>query len=211
MLLTYFHPAPCQWVRYGAFFEELELNDSSVPPEFDTLAHELASSILHFIERSVGDRAVAEELLQETLIRMNNGLASFAGRSSVKTWVFSIARHIVADYLRHPDRKRSIIALDEIEEPIDPEPWVGERLIESEMNGCIRAVIETLPESYRTALILHDLEGLSAEQAAEVCNCSVTATKMRIHRARHKLKDALVKQCDFYHDKESVFRCDTKA
>jgi RNA polymerase sigma-70 factor (ECF subfamily) len=191
-------------------FEETGLNGSSGQPAFDSAAQELALSILHFIERSVGNRAVAEELLQETLIRMNKGLPSFAGRSSVKTWAFSIARNIVADYLRHPDRKRSIVALDEIEEPIDPEREIDERLVESEMNECIRAVIETLPESYRAALILHDLEGLSAEQTAEVCDCSVATAKIRIHRARHKLKDALAKQCDFYHDKESVFRCNRK-
>lgn len=187
------------------------MNGSSGQPAYDNAAHELASSILHFIERSVGNRAVAEELLQETLIRVNKGLPSFAGRSSVKTWAFSIARHIVADYLRHPDRKRSIVALDEIEEPIDPEREIDERLVESEMNECLRAVIETLPESYRAALILHDLEGLSAEQTAEVCDCSVATAKIRIHRARHKLKDALGKQCGFYHDKEGVFRCDRKA
>lgn len=79
------------------------------------------------------------------------------------------------------------------------------------MSECIRAVIDTLPESYRAALILHDLEGLSAEQTAEVCECSVATAKIRIHRARDELKDALAKQCDYYHDKESVLRCDRKA
>ncbi|MDZ7663007.1 RNA polymerase sigma factor [Thiohalophilus sp.] len=187
------------------------MNGSSRQSAFDTAARELASPILHFIERSVGNRAVAEELQQETLLRMYKGLSSFAGRSSVKTWAFSIARRVVADYLRHPDRERSIVALDETEEPIDPEREIDQRLVESEMNECIRAVIETLPESYRSALLLHDLEGLSAVQTADVCECSVATAKIRIHRARHKLKDALAKQCDFYHDKESVFRCDRKA
>ena len=190
--------------------EESGLNGLSGQPAFDTAAHELASSILHFIEWSVGNRAVAEELLQETLIRMNKGLPSFAGRSSLKTWAFSIARNVVADYLRHPDRERSIVPLDQVKEAVAPEREIDERLVASEMNECIRAIIETLPESYRAALILHDLEGLSAEQIAEVCDCSVATAKIRIHRGRRKLKDALAKLCDFYHDKESVFRCDRK-
>lgn len=180
-------------------------------PTLDAAARELASSILHFLERYVGNRAVAEELLQETLIRMNKGLPSFVGRSSVKTWAFSIASRAAADYLRHRDRKTNIIALDTIEEPIDPERGIDERVVVDEMNECIRAVIDSLPEPYRAALILHDLEGLSAEQTSEVCKCSVSTAKIRIHRARNRLKEALAKQCGFYRDEENVFRCDRKA
>lgn len=187
------------------------MNSTSEQPTFETTAYELAASVQHFIVRSVGNQSVAEDLLQETLIRMNKGLPSFAGRSSLKTWAFSIARRVVADYLRHPDRKRNIITLDAIEEPIDSARELDERLMEGEMNECIRAVIDTLPESYRAALILHDLEGLSVEQTSEVCDCSVATAKIRIHRARHRLKEALAKQCNFYHDKESIFRCDRKA
>lgn len=187
------------------------MNSPSAQTSFDTVARELASSMLHFLERYVGNHAVAEELLQETLIRMEKGLPSFAGRSSVKTWAFAIASRVAADYLRHPDRRTQIVPLDAITEPVDPEPPVVERIVMDEMNECIRGVIDSLPESYRAALILHDLEGLSAEQTAEVCECSVATAKIRIHRARSRLKEALAKQCEFYRDEESVLRCDRKA
>ena len=187
------------------------MNSAPGQPTFDAVARELAASILHFLERYVGNRAVAEDLLQETLIRMNRGLPSFAGRSSVKTWAFSIASHVAADYLRHPDRRTSIVPLDAIEEPVDPALGIDERMVVDEMNECIRGVIDSLPESFRSALILHDLEGLSAEQTAEVCECSVATAKIRIHRARDRLKQALARQCEFYRDEESVLRCDRKA
>jgi RNA polymerase sigma-70 factor (ECF subfamily) len=186
------------------------MNSAPAHPAFDAVARELASAILHFLERYVGNRAVAEELLQETLLRMNKGLPSFAGRSSVKTWAFAIASRVAADYLRHPDRKTSIVALDAIEEPIDPERGIEERLIVGEMNECMRGVIDSLPDAYRAALILHDLQGHSAEQTSEICECSVATAKIRIHRARNRLKEALAKQCEFYRDEESVFRCDRK-
>lgn len=179
-------------------------------PTLDATARELASSILHFLDRLVGNRAVAEELLQETLIRMDKGLPGFAGRSSIKTWAFSIARHVAADYLRHPDRKARTIPLDAIDEPIDPERGIDERVVVDEMNECIRAVIDSLPEPYRAALVLHDLEGLSAEQTATICECTVSAAKIRIHRARKRLKDALAQQCAFYRDQQSVFRCERR-
>ena len=102
-------------------------------------------------------------------------------------------------------------AADEAAEPVDPDPAIDERLVVDEMNACVRQVIDSLPDVYRAALVLHDLEGLSAEQTAEICDCSVATAKIRIHRARLRLREALKAQCEFYRDPESVFRCDRKA
>lgn len=144
-------------------------------------------------------------------MRINKGLPSFAGRSSIKTWAFSIANRVAVDYLRQPGRNVRAIELTEVEEPIDVDRTIDERLIIDEMNACVRQVIANLPDTYRAALILHDLEGLSAAQIAEICDCSVATAKIRIHRARLRLKEALQGQCEFYRDSESVFRCDRKA
>ncbi len=187
------------------------MNAVDAPPVFEDLARELAQPIMHYLERYVGDRAVAEDLWQETLMRMHKGLSTFAGRSSIKTWAFSIASRVAADYFRHPGRKARIVELDETAELIDSDRAICERLAVDEMNQCVRQVIDSLPHAYRTALILHDLEGLSAEQTAEICDCSVAATKIRIHRARNRLKEALRTQCEFYRDSDNVFRCDRKA
>lgn len=186
------------------------MNGAVGQPAFQDIARDLAQPLLRYLERYVGDRVVAEELRQETLMRINKGLASFAGRSSIKTWVFSIASRVAADYLRHPDRRMRIVELNQVAEPIDPDRAIDERLVVDEMNECVRQVIDSLPDAYRAALILHDLEGLSAEQTAEICDCSVASAKIRIHRARLRLKEELKGQCDFYRDPDSVFRCDRK-
>lgn len=167
--------------------------------------------VLHYLMRYVGDRAVAEDLQQETLVRIARGWSSFAGRSSVKTWAFSIASRVAADYFRHPDRQARIVELDEASNVPDTDPTVGERLVQDEMSRCVREVIDSLPDTYRAALILHDLEGLSAEQTAQACECSVATAKIRIHRARQRLREALDQACSFYHDREGVYRCDRKA
>jgi RNA polymerase sigma-70 factor (ECF subfamily) len=78
------------------------------------------------------------------------------------------------------------------------------------MNRCVRQVIDSLPDTYRAALILHDLEGLTAAQVAQICDCSVATAKIRIHRARARLKEALGNACSFYHDPEGVLRCDRR-
>jgi RNA polymerase sigma-70 factor (ECF subfamily) len=187
------------------------MNEWAGQAEFGDLARSLAQPVMRYLERYVGDRAVAEDLWQETLVRMNKGLPSFAGRSSVKTWVFSIASRVAADYFRDPARKAGIVELSQAAELVDPDRAIDERLVAGEMNGCVRQVIDSLPEAYRAALILHDLEGLSAEQTAAIADCSVASAKIRIHRARLRLKQALNQQCEFYRDTDSVFRCDRKA
>lgn len=187
------------------------MNHVEEQPAFEDVARDLARPIARYLERYVGDRAVAEDLLQETLMRMNKGLSSFAGRSSIKTWAFSIASRVAADYFRHPERKARVVELNEVAELVDADRAFDERMVVDEMNECVRGVIDSLPDPYRAALILHDLEGLSAEQTAEIADCSVASAKIRIHRARLRLKEALKDQCEFYHDPDSVFRCDRKA
>lgn len=177
----------------------------------DDVLAEVAQPVLRYLERYVGNRAIAEDLQQETLVRVARGLVAFAGRSSVKTWALSIANRVAADYFRHPDRQARIVALDEAMEVAAQDPDIDERLIEDEMSQCVRQVIDSLPANYRAALILHDLEGLSAEQTARICACSVANAKIRIHRARDRLREALGRQCAFYHAEDGVYRCDRKA
>jgi RNA polymerase sigma-70 factor (ECF subfamily) len=98
---------------------------------------------------------------------------------------------------------------DSVELP-DADRPVDERLVIDEMNECVRQVIDSLPEDYRAALVLHDLEGHSAAETAEICGCSLPTAKIRIHRARFRLRGALQEKCDFYRDSESVLRCDRK-
>jgi RNA polymerase sigma-70 factor, ECF subfamily len=177
---------------------------------FPELAQKLSKDLLRYLQRYVGNQATAEDLLQETLARMDRGLPDFAGRATAKTWAFSIATRVAADYLRKPDRRIQIVEVDEATQHSDTEPTIDERLVVDEMSACVRQVIASLPEDYRAALVLHELQGLTAEGTAEICGCSLATAKIRIHRARLRLKDALKDECEFYRDSDNVFRCDRK-
>ena len=186
------------------------MGHSTQQASFEKLAQELSPALLRYLRRLVGDQAVADDLLQETLIRIARGHPSFSGRASVKTWAFSIATNAAADYFRQPERRLRIVDVSEADDLPDTGPRVDERIVVDEMNACVRQVIDSLPGDYRSALVLHDLEGLTAEQTAEICDCSLATVKIRIHRARARLKKALQQQCEFYRDAESVLRCDRK-
>ena len=183
------------------------METSNPTPDFEQLARELSAPLLRYLTRQVGDAAIAEDLRQEALLKIERGLPGFGGRADIKTWAFAIASHVAIDYLRLPAHRLKVVEMDEAAQVADANPEVDEQLVIDEMNSCVRGVIDSLPPDYRTALILHDLEGMSAEQTAAVSHCSLATAKIRIHRARQRLKAALATQCDFYRDSDSVFRC----
>jgi RNA polymerase sigma-70 factor (ECF subfamily) len=85
-----------------------------------------------------------------------------------------------------------------------------QKVIRQEMNECIRQVIELLPDSYRSVIVLSELEGFKDNEIADVIGLSLEATKIRIHRARARLKNELTKTCVFYRDEQNEFACDRK-
>jgi len=177
---------------------------------FEEVAGTLRAPILRYLQRFVGDAALAEDLLQETLVRISKGLDRFEARSSVRTWAFKIATHTAVDHLRRSRRDLTLVEVEDLAVIADPGEGLSERLVIDEMNACLRGEIERLPESYRAAILLHDLEGLNATETAEIVGCSLATAKIRIHRARARLKLALLRDCDFYRDGEQVLRCDRR-
>ncbi len=173
----------------------------------EDIVREYRAPLARHLQRQVGDPSVAEDLLQETFIRAARSLGNFEGRSSLKTWLYAIAGNVVVDYLRKPAQRQHIVDLDEAAELEDDDLAVDERMVIDEMNACVRQVIDSLPADYRTALILHDLEDMDGAQTAEVLGLSQGAARVRIHRARARLKAALQESCGFYRDSNSVLRC----
>lgn len=180
------------------------------PFEFEDVAQQLSDPLRRYLGRLVGDRATADDLLQETLLKIARALPGFEGRSSVKTWAFTIATRVATDHFRRPHSRARMVEIDETGSLPVLDAEFDQRLVIDEMNSCVRRVIESLPEDYRTALVLHDLEGQTAAQVADIAGCSIATAKIRIHRARRRLKQALNEECRFYRDQDDVFRCDRK-
>jgi RNA polymerase sigma-70 factor (ECF subfamily) len=186
-------------------------DDTLEHSSFEDVARTLSDPLQRYLERMVGNRATADDLLQETLLRIARGLPNFEGRSSVKTWAFTIATRVATDYFRSPETRAQIVDVDKVPEISASDVDVEGRMVIDEMNSCVREVIDSLPEDYRAALVLHDLQSLTAAATAEACGCSLATAKIRIHRARARLRNALGTQCDFYRDGDGVFRCDRKS
>ena len=179
-------------------------------PSFDEVAEDLTKPLERYLKRFVGDPGITEDLLQETLLRISKALPGFQGRSSIKNWAFTVATNTAIDHIRKTKKESKIVEIEDSDVTQDDLDLIGERLIIDEMSSCVRDEIDSLPEDYRAAIILHDLEGLTAAEAAQISGCSLATAKIRIHRARARLKKALQKDCTFYHDRNQVLRCDRK-
>jgi RNA polymerase sigma-70 factor (ECF subfamily) len=198
--------ASCPGQRYTGGIMDVEASHV----EFEDVAQELSGPLRRYLERLVGNRATADDLLQETLLKIARGLPEFEGRSSVKTWAFTIATRVATDHFRRPQSRAQMVEIEETGPTHVANAEIDQRLVIDEMSSCVREVIDSLPEDYRTALVLHDLEGQTAAQVGEIAGCSLATAKIRIHRARRRLKEALDRECSFYRDENNVFRCDRK-
>lgn len=101
------------------------------------------------------------------------------------------ATRVAADYLWQAERRLQIVEVREAAELPDRRQRIEDRIIAGEMNACVRGVIDSLPEDYRAALILHDLDGLTAQDTATICGCSLATAEVRVPRARVCLRQAL--------------------
>jgi RNA polymerase sigma-70 factor (ECF subfamily) len=186
--------------------EDVKISATATGNSLERVVKELSPMLASYLRRLLSDASLAEDLLQETLIRIARGLPDFDGRSSLKTWAFTIATRVGMDHFRKSGSNQTMTDLSSTEPPAsDPPP--DERLALEQMNACVQEVINGLPADYRAAILLYDIGGLSARETATACGCSEPTAKIRIHRARVKLREALRNECDFYRNEENVLRC----
>lgn len=176
-------------------------------PSFEELAFKLGPQLAAYLTRMTNNPADGDDLLQETLVRIARGLPQFEGRSSIKNWAYRIATNVAIDFIR----KTSKVGFEEFGQDEDVSDLDEEdRLVLDEMNECVRGVIDELPPDYRAALVLFNLQGKSVAETAQILDISVATAKIRIHRGKKRLREALNNQCEFYSTAEGNIRCDRK-
>jgi RNA polymerase sigma-70 factor (ECF subfamily) len=174
---------------------------------FEDLAIKYSKPLLAYLVRMTGNSADADDLLQEALIRMARELPRLRSPEAVKGWAYRVATNGAIDFLR----KSKKVQFDEFDD--ESTAMHGEELdglVVDEMNDCVRGVIDRLPPDYRAAIVLSQLQGLSVAETADIMGTSVGAAKVRIHRAKARLKESLNRECDFYTSPEGGVRCDVK-
>lgn len=175
--------------------------------EADDFIGLIAPKLLVYLKRFAGNVADSEDILQETLLKIRNGYSSFEGRAQAHNWAYRIATNAAVDFFRKNNRD-TVPFIDLPSSNGDGED--DERLVIDEMNSCVRGVIERLPPEHRAATVLFHLEDKSIDEISEILNITPGAARVRIHRGKQQLKEALGRQCVFYQTREGTVRCDRK-
>ncbi|MEW6599333.1 MAG: sigma-70 family RNA polymerase sigma factor [Nitrospirota bacterium] len=184
--------------------------------EFQEVYNAFHDKIHRYLARLAGEDE-AEDLTQEVFLKVGRSLHNFRGNSQLSTWIYRIATNTATDRFRGKSREVTDAGSDIFgpehegtEQAVSHSLSAERAVIKKEMNDCIRDIIKDLPENYRTALSLSELEGFSNKEIAEITGTSVENVKVRLHRARSELKKRLSLKCTFYRDERNELACDRK-
>lgn len=164
---------------------------------FVTLFELYSDKIYRLALSLLKEEAAAEGVVQDAFLRLIERLDQFEGRSGLGTWLYRIAYNLSVDRLRQ--RRPEVILDDEGEDGRLPAPmhvvdwtqWPEQLLSDAEVTAELDKAIAALPEKFRVVFVLREVEGLSTEETAQITGLSLSATKVRLHRARLFLREQL--------------------
>ena len=181
--------------RVDADAELVEALRREEPDAAERLVERYGDRVYRLAMRITGLNEDAEEAAQDALWTAARKIHMFKGESAFGSWVYRITANAAYQKLRTRRQKAAEIAMDDVLPSLDGdgrhfEPmddWsnrVDEQALQGELRRVLQQAIDDLPADYRTALVLHDVEGLSNPDIAEALNISLPAVKSRVHRSR---------------------------
>lgn len=163
--------------------------------EFDSTVAEFSQKLRAFIRRRVRDDATADDLTQETLLKVFRSREALRDGQRLEAWVYRIARTTLIDHFR---RGRTT---DELPDSVAAEPEDDLAKLREVISHATRVFLETLPEAYREPVRLAEYEGMPLAKIALRLGISLTAAKSRVQRGRAMLKKKLQDCCRFEFDR----------
>jgi RNA polymerase sigma-70 factor, ECF subfamily len=160
---------------------------------FDELARAHVDRLFAVALRIVGDRAEAEDVVQEALLRAWRSIGRFRGRSAFFTWLYRITANEARRSLKMGERRPETVDLgdEQLRRSSSPDDGPARRAESREFRAALNLALLALPLQYRAAVILRDIEGLSTREAADAVGIGEAALKSRLHEARRKIRAAL--------------------
>jgi RNA polymerase sigma-70 factor, ECF subfamily len=165
------------------------------PDLLDRLIEQYQHRLLRYLVYLSGNRELAEDLFQETWIRVLERGDQYDGKHAFSTWLYAVARNLTFDYLR----KKNAMSLDELNqdeegapwEPADPQPPAWELVQQREQAERIAAALVGIPHEYRETVVLRFQEGLALDEIATVTGARLGTVKSRLYRGLNMLMSRL--------------------
>lgn len=162
---------------------------------FELIVLRYKDAIFNFIYHFVADYHLAQDISQETFLRVLKNAGRYKSRDCFKTWLYRIAANLCKNQLRDRNRHRTM-SLDDPAldiESLNRNSYLTPDIIyeKEEIREMVKNALELLPEDQRVTIIMREYQGLSYEEIASVMNCSLGAIKSKIFRARQNIKKIL--------------------
>lgn len=154
---------------------------------FATLYDRYAAPVHAFLGRFLRNAVAAEDLVQQTFLRVHEARAAFDARLSFRTWIFTIARRLAINFVERERR----IGGPTSDEVADRRPTPEEHAISRSELLRLQDALAGLSDDDATIVLLAKFEGLTSEELGQVLDCSADAAKMRLHRALRRLGERL--------------------
>ncbi|WP_197490429.1 RNA polymerase sigma factor SigZ [Halothiobacillus diazotrophicus] len=155
-----------------------------------------------YIAKRVRERDEVDDILQDVFLRAHTSLHTVKSHGSIAAWLFRVAANAIADHYR--SQKPWDVLPDEL---AAPEP---ERDYVAELASCLQPLIADLPETYQSALVLSELEGLPQKEVANRLGISLSGAKSRVQRGREKLRRRLLDCCDIETGRNGIIGYDPR-
>jgi RNA polymerase sigma-70 factor (ECF subfamily) len=158
--------------------------------------HELEGQLRPFVARRLSEASDVDDVLQDIYLRIQSGVGALRDSERFGPWVYQVARNALADHgrsrARHPLARAQRTGEDEASAPSGPDENDAEHSLARNMAVFVAA----LPSSYREAVTLTELEGMSQKDAAEMLGISLSGMKSRVQRGRQKIREMLQACCE---------------
>ena len=163
---------------------------------FDTLVRRYKDQLLNYVYRFVGNRTDAEDIVQETFLRVFKNKHYYKEIAKFSTWVYTIAGNLAKTELRRRKRRKIFSVSNFVNEERDYDIPDVEKNPEREVDGTIKddiiqKAIEKLPPKFKEVILLRDVQGFSYEEISQILNIPLGTVKSRVNRGRLKLQEDL--------------------
>ena len=149
-----------------------------------------------YIAKRVRESDAVDDILQEVFLKVHTHLHTVKSHGSISAWLYRVAANAIVDHYRAQRPWEELP--DELAAPEPEQDYIAE------LASCLQPLIAGLPETYRVALVLSEIEGLTQKEVADRLGISLSGAKSRVQRGREKLRQLLFKCCDIETGKSGI-------
>lgn len=165
-----------------------------MPVSTESIWREFSAQLHAYLRRRVHDQTAADDILQEVFLKVHTRLHTLRDTRRLAPWLYAITRNALADHFRQAP-------VSALPEDVAAEHETGDGEAQRQTAASLLSLVKCLPESYRRAVELFELEGLKQEEIGKLLGLSLSGAKSRIQRGRRMLKDALLDCCHYEFDR----------